>query len=68
MHRHRIAESFLINEKARLLNAIYHDDGTSFPAVYSVFTTNKLCLMYFITLCTCAHSWFYDIIIFFVVT
>ena len=63
-YRRRVAESFLVNEKARLPNVINRHDDSSFPPVYSVFTTNKLCLMYYITLCTCAHSWFYDIIIF----
>ena len=37
----RVAESLLINQKARSLNAINRNDGANFPAVYRVFTSNK---------------------------
>ena len=40
-YRRRVAESLLINQKARLLNVINRNDGANFPAVYSVFTANK---------------------------
>ena len=40
-HKHRVAESFLINRKARILNVINCNDGANFHAVYSVFTANK---------------------------
>ena len=36
----RVSQSLLINEKARLLNAINRNFGTNTPAVY-VFTANK---------------------------
>ena len=40
-YRRRVAESFLINQKARSLNVINRKDGANFPAVYSAFITNK---------------------------
>ena len=40
-YRRRVAESLLINQKARSLNVINRNDGTNFPAVYSVFIANK---------------------------
>ena len=39
-YRHRLAESFLINQKALSLNGICND-GANFPVVNSVFTANK---------------------------
>ena len=40
-YRRCVAESFLINQKACSCNAINRNDGTNFPAVYSVFVSNK---------------------------
>ena len=40
-YRRRVAESFLINEKACSCNVINRNDGANFPAVYSVFVSNK---------------------------
>ena len=40
-YRRRVAESFLINQKACSCNGINHNDGANFPAVYSVFVLNK---------------------------
>ena len=36
-----VAESFLLNQKACLCNVINRNDGANFPAVYSVFVSNK---------------------------
>ena len=41
MYRRRVVESFLINQKACLLNVINRNDGANFPVVYSVYTVNK---------------------------
>ena len=35
-YRRRVAESFLINQKARSCNVINRNDGANFPDVYSV--------------------------------
>ena len=40
-YRRRVAESFLINQKACLCNVINRNDGANFPAVCSVFIFNK---------------------------
>ena len=40
-YRRRVAESFLINQKACLCNVTNRNDGVNFPAVYSVFVSNK---------------------------
>ena len=40
-YRRRVAESFLINQKACLCNVINRNGGANFPAVYSVFIANK---------------------------
>ena len=40
-HRRRVAESFLINQKACLCNVINRNDGANFPVVYSVFVFLK---------------------------
>ena len=40
-YRRRVAESFLINQKACLCNVIDRNDGANFPTVYSVFVSNK---------------------------
>ena len=40
-YRHRIAESFLINQKACSCNVINRNDGANFLTVYSVFVSNK---------------------------
>ena len=56
-YRRRIAKSVLINQKARSLNVINSYDGANFPAVHIV-------LRYFLTQCTCAHPWFYYVIVF----
>ena len=40
-YRRRVAESFLINQKACSCNVINRNDGANFPAVYSVFVSNK---------------------------
>ena len=40
-YRRRVAKSFLINQKACSCNAINRNDGANFPAVYSVFVSNK---------------------------
>ena len=40
-YRRRVAESFLINQKACLCNVINRNDGANFPTVYSVFVSNK---------------------------
>ena len=37
-YRHRVAENFLINEKARSLNVINRNDDANFPDVCNVFT------------------------------
>ena len=63
-YRRRVAESFLVDQKSRSLNVIDRNDGATFAPVYSVLTANKSCLMYLITLCTCPHHWFYDVMIF----
>ena len=40
-YRRRVAESFLINQKACSCNVINHNDGANFPTVYGVFVSNK---------------------------
>ena len=40
-YRHRVAESFLMNQKACSCNVINYSDGANFPAIYSVFVSNK---------------------------
>ena len=40
-YRRRLAESFLINQKAYLCNVINRNDGANFPAVYSVLVSSK---------------------------
>ena len=40
-YRHRVAESFTINQKTCLCNVINRNDGANFPTVYSVFASNK---------------------------
>ena len=40
-YRRRVADSFLINQKACSCNVINHNNGANFPAVYSVFVSNK---------------------------
>ena len=40
-YRHRVAESFLINEKARSCNVINRNDGANFPTLYSAFVSTK---------------------------
>ena len=40
-YRRRVAESFLINQKACSCNVINCNGGANFPAVYSVFIANK---------------------------
>ena len=40
-YRRRVAESFLINQKACSCNVINRNDDANFPAVYNVFTANK---------------------------
>ena len=40
-YRRRVAESFLINQKACSCNVINRNDGANFPAVFSVFVSNK---------------------------
>ena len=40
-YRRCIGESFLINQKACSCNVINRNDGANFPAVYSVFVSNK---------------------------
>ena len=40
-YRRRVAERFLINQKACSCNVINRNDGANFPAVYSVFVANK---------------------------
>ena len=40
-YRRRVAESFLINQKACSCNIINRNDGANFPTVYSVFIANK---------------------------
>ena len=40
-YRHRVAESFLINQKARSQNVINRHDGANFFVVYGVFIANK---------------------------
>ena len=40
-YRRRIAESFLINQKACSCNVINRSDGANFSAVCSVFVFNK---------------------------
>ena len=40
-YRRRVAESFLINQKACSCNVIDRNDGANFPTVYSVFVSNK---------------------------
>ena len=63
-YRRRVVESFSINQKARSCNVINRNDGANFPTVYCVFVSNKLCLMYFTTLFTCAHSCICDVTMF----
>ena len=41
-YRRRVAESFLINQKACSFNVISRNDGANFPAVCSVFVSNTL--------------------------
>ena len=40
-YRRRVAESFLINQKACSCYVINRNDGANFPAVYSMFVSNK---------------------------
>ena len=40
-YRRRVAENFLINQKARSLHVINRSDGANFSAVCRVFTANK---------------------------
>ena len=40
-YRRRVAESFLINQKACSCNVINRNDDANFPAVYSVFVSNR---------------------------
>ena len=40
-YRRRIAESFLINQKVCSCDVINRNDGANFPAVCSVFVSNK---------------------------
>ena len=40
-YRRRVAESFLINQKACSCNVINRNDGANFPTVYSVFVSNR---------------------------
>ena len=40
-HRRRVAESFLINQKARSCNVINRNDGANFLTVCGVFIANK---------------------------
>ena len=40
-YQHHVVESFLINQKACLSNIINCKYGSNFPAVYSVFISNK---------------------------
>ena len=40
-YKRRVAESFLINQKARSRNVINRSDGANFPTVYNVFIINK---------------------------
>ena len=40
-YRRCVAKSYLINQKARLLNVINRNDDANFPAVYSVFSVTK---------------------------
>ena len=39
--RRRVAEGFLINQKACSCNVINRNDGANFPAVCDVFVSNK---------------------------
>ena len=40
-YRRRVAQSFLINQKACLCNVINRNVVANFPAVYSVFVSNE---------------------------
>ena len=40
-YRRRVAESFLINQKACSCDVDNRNDGANFPTVYSVFVSNK---------------------------
>ena len=40
-YRRRVAESFLINQKACSCNVNNRNDGANFPTVYSAFVSNK---------------------------
>ena len=40
-YRRRVAQSFLINQKACSCNVINHNDVTNFPTSYSVFVSNE---------------------------
>ena len=40
-YRHRVAESFLINQKACACNVINRNDGAKFPTVYIVLVLNN---------------------------
>ena len=40
-YRRRVAENFLINQKGCSCNVINHNDGAYFPAICSVFVSNK---------------------------
>ena len=44
-YRRRVAESFLIKQKARSCNVINRNDGANVPAVYSVFVSNVLFIL-----------------------
>ena len=46
-YRRRVAESFLINQKACSCNVINRNNGANFPAVITVFVSNKnvLCIL-----------------------
>ena len=37
----RVAESFLINQKACICNVINRNNGANFPAVYRMFIANE---------------------------
>ena len=41
-YRRRVAESFLINQKACSCNVINRNDGANFPTVYSMFVSDKI--------------------------
>ena len=50
-YRCRVAENFLINQKACSLNTNNRNNGPKFPAVYSVFTANKCLYVLYNRLC-----------------